>query len=86
MLRTALGGQANGDDDTQSLLRTMLLLDSPMAWLYWSDYLGLEPADAAAIVGWALKATHDAHNGRKTTLAPAVLYRSTDLHVANYRG
>jgi hypothetical protein len=56
MLRTALGGQAGGADDAaQFLLRTVLLLTSPMAWLYWKDYLGLEPADAAATAGWAIK-------------------------------
>jgi AcrR family transcriptional regulator len=56
MLRTALGDRAEGDDDaTQFLLRTVLLLTSPMAWLYWKDYLGLEPAAAAAAAGWAIK-------------------------------
>jgi AcrR family transcriptional regulator len=56
MLRTALGGQAGRDDeDATFLLRTVLLLTSPMAWLYWKDYLGLEPADAAATAGWAIK-------------------------------
>jgi len=57
MLRTALGDQAEGDDDDpQFLLRTVLLLTSPMAWLYWKDYLGLDTADAAATAGWAIKA------------------------------
>jgi AcrR family transcriptional regulator len=56
MLRTAVGARADGDDDTQFLLRTLLLLTSPMAWLYWKDYLGLDPADAAATAGWAVKA------------------------------
>jgi AcrR family transcriptional regulator len=56
MLRTALGEQADRDDDDATfLLRTVLLLTSPMAWLYWKDYLGLEPADAAASAGWAIK-------------------------------
>jgi AcrR family transcriptional regulator len=56
MLRTALGDAAEGDDDTaQFLLRTVLLLTSPMAWLYWKDYLGLDPAAAAATAGWAIK-------------------------------
>jgi hypothetical protein len=56
MLRTALGGQADRDDDDATfLLRTVLLLTSPMAWLYWKDYLGLEPDDAAATAGWAIK-------------------------------
>ena len=56
MLRTALGGRADGDDDdTQFLLRTMLLLTSPMAWLYWKDYLGLDPVAAAQTAGWAIK-------------------------------
>jgi AcrR family transcriptional regulator len=55
MLRTALGVQADDDDDTaRFLLRTVLLLTSPMAWLYWKDYLGLDPADAAATAGWAI--------------------------------
>jgi hypothetical protein len=55
MLRTALGGQAVGDDDdAQFLLRTVLLLTSPMAWLYWKDYLGLDPAVAAQTAGWAI--------------------------------
>jgi len=26
-----------------------------MAWLYWKDYLGLDPADAAGVAGWAIK-------------------------------
>jgi AcrR family transcriptional regulator len=56
MLRTALGDQAVGDDEAgRFLLRTVLLLTSPMAWLYWKDYLGLEPAAAAATAGWAIR-------------------------------
>jgi len=55
MLRAALGDQAEGDDDrTQFLLRVVLLLTSPMAWLYWKDYLGLDPAAAAETAGWAI--------------------------------
>jgi len=57
MLRTALGGQPAADDDAeQFLVRTVLLLTSPMAWLYWKDYLGLDPAAAAETAGWAIKA------------------------------
>jgi len=57
LIRTALGGQADDDDDddAQFLLRTLLLLTSPMAWLYWKDYLGLDPAAAAETAGWAIK-------------------------------
>jgi AcrR family transcriptional regulator len=55
MLRTALGDHARSDDEAQFLLRAVLLLTSPMAWLYWKDYLGLDPADAAATAGWAIK-------------------------------
>ena len=55
MLRTALGGQAGGDEPAEFLLRAVLLLTSPMAWLYWKDYLGLEPAEAAETAGWAIK-------------------------------
>jgi AcrR family transcriptional regulator len=42
--------------DGELLLRTVLLLTSPMAWMYWKDYLGLEPDDAAKIAGWAVEA------------------------------
>jgi AcrR family transcriptional regulator len=55
MLRTALGVQGREGDDAQFLLRTVLLLTSPMAWLYWKDYLGLDPAAAAATARWAIK-------------------------------
>jgi AcrR family transcriptional regulator len=56
MLRTALHDVLEDlDDDTaQFLLRTVLLLTSPMAWLYWKDYLGLDPAAAADTAGWAI--------------------------------
>jgi len=26
-----------------------------MAWLYWADYLGLDPAEAGATAAWAIK-------------------------------
>jgi AcrR family transcriptional regulator len=56
MLRTALGDQVGpGDEVTEFLVHTVLLLTSPMAWLYWKDYLGLQPAAAAATAGWAIK-------------------------------
>ena len=56
MLRTALGDQAGGDDEAAGfLLHTVLLLTSPVAWLYWKDYLGMEPAAAAETAGWAIK-------------------------------
>jgi len=57
MLRTALGDPAGpGAENAELLLRLVLLLTSPMAWLYWKDYLGLDPDDAAATAGWAIKA------------------------------
>jgi AcrR family transcriptional regulator len=56
MLRTALGVVEDLDDEPrQFLLRTVLLLTSPMAWLYWNDYLSLDPAASAATAGWAIK-------------------------------
>jgi AcrR family transcriptional regulator len=57
MLRTALRDVLEDldDDSAQFLLRTVLLLTSPMAWLYWNDYLGLDPAAAADTAGWAIK-------------------------------
>jgi AcrR family transcriptional regulator len=56
MLRTALRDVLEDLDDgtTQLLLRTVLLLTSPMAWLYWNDYLGLDPAAAADTARWAI--------------------------------
>jgi len=58
MLHTALGDQVGPDGEvTEFLVHTVLLLTSPMAWLYWKDYLGLQPAAAAAAAGWAIK-TH----------------------------
>ena len=53
MLRTALGIEP-GDQTAEFLVRTVLLLTSPMAWLYWNDYLGMDPADAAETAGWAI--------------------------------
>jgi len=53
MLRAAL--PEGSDESSQFLLRTVLLLTSPMAWLYWNDYLDLDPEEAAATAGWAIK-------------------------------
>jgi AcrR family transcriptional regulator len=62
MLHTALRDVVDDlDDDTaQYLLRTILLLTSPMAWLYWKDYLGLDPAAASDTARWAIKTLADA--------------------------
>ena len=67
MLRTALhDALADLDDDNaQLLLRTILLLTSPMAWLYWKDYLGLSPATAAATAEWAIKSLASPTQPRK---------------------
>jgi len=71
MLRTALGDQAEGDDDdAEFLLRTVLLLTSPMAWLYWNDYLGLDPAAAAGVAGWAIRALTGAAPSRRQDTGP----------------
>lgn len=56
MLRAALGLGDDEKPETQFLLRTVLLLTSPMAWLYWKDYLGLDEAEAASTAGWAIEA------------------------------
>ncbi|HTT52883.1 MAG TPA: TetR/AcrR family transcriptional regulator [Streptosporangiaceae bacterium] len=57
MIRTALSDSLEeADEDTAALLlRSVVLLTSPMAWLYWKDYLGLDPAQAAETAGWAIK-------------------------------
>jgi AcrR family transcriptional regulator len=54
MIRTALGVAAGADEDAQHVERIALLLSSPMAWLYWSDYLGLSAREAAETAGWAI--------------------------------
>jgi len=71
MLRTALRGALEDlDDDTaQFLLRTVLLLTSPMAWLYWKDYLGLDPQAAADTAGWAITTLTDAAHPAQSTAA-----------------
>jgi len=51
MLRAALGDTLEAIDEL--LLRSVVLLTAPMARLYWKDYLGLDPAEAAATAGWA---------------------------------
>jgi len=65
LLRTALHDVlADLDEGTaQNLLRTVLLLTSPMAWLYWQDYLGLDPAAAADIAEWAISTLAGAARG-----------------------
>jgi len=65
MLRTALGDPDSSDAERQFLLRTVLLLTSPMAWLYWKDYLGLDTADAAATAGWAIKTLTSPHQAQR---------------------
>jgi AcrR family transcriptional regulator len=69
MLRTALA-ETLGPLDEQTaghLLRTVLLLTSPMAWLYWNDYLGLSPEAAAATASWAINTLASTPHGRSST-------------------
>jgi AcrR family transcriptional regulator len=58
VLRRALAEPLSQLDEVNGelLLRTVLLLTSPMAWMYWKDYLGLEPGEAAEVAGWAVQA------------------------------
>jgi hypothetical protein len=57
MLRTALADVIRdlAPQESEWLVRSILLLTSPMAWLYWADYLGLDPAEAAATAAWAIQ-------------------------------
>lgn len=41
--------------EAELLIRTALLLSSPMAWLYWRDYLGLDTEAAADTAAWAIQ-------------------------------
>ncbi len=42
----------------------MLLLSSPMAALYWKDYLGLSQDEAAQTAAWGIR-TLAAHHGAR---------------------
>lgn len=57
MLRRTLGDAMTPlpQDDAEQLLRVILLLTSPIAWLYWQDYLGLDADEAADAAGWAIR-------------------------------
>lgn len=59
--RTAMLQEAAADglaalppDEQEHLIRLLLLLSSPMAMLYWNDYLGLTADDAARSAAWAI--------------------------------
>ncbi len=39
-------------DEAQHILRAMLLLTSPMGFLYWQDYLGLSADQSAETAAW----------------------------------
>lgn len=54
-LPLAAGIEDLSDSDAEHLLRGVLLLTSPMAWLYWSDYLGLDAAAAAETATWMIQ-------------------------------
>jgi hypothetical protein len=57
MLTRALqGGPSNlPEPDKEQLLRVVLLITSPMSWLYWKDYLGLNAEEAADLGAWAIR-------------------------------
>jgi AcrR family transcriptional regulator len=56
MIDRALGLPDDTDEEEKVLIeRLALLLSSPMAWLYWKDYLGLTPSQAAQTAGWAIQ-------------------------------
>jgi AcrR family transcriptional regulator len=57
MLRSALADATANltDRDSELLLRVVVLLTSPMAWLYWRDYLELESDTAADTAAWAIE-------------------------------
>jgi AcrR family transcriptional regulator len=56
MIRVALGLDP-ADDRPEAIFaeRLALLLSSPLAWLYWHDYLGLSVNEAAETAGWAIR-------------------------------
>jgi AcrR family transcriptional regulator len=60
MLRRASSAEATDPQTAEHLPRLLLLLSSPMAALYWKDYLGLSMDEAAQSAAWAIRvlATH----------------------------
>jgi AcrR family transcriptional regulator len=56
LLRTALGPVLEhlSPEEAARLERVVLLLSSPLAALYWKDYLGLSPDEAADLAAWTL--------------------------------
>ncbi len=62
MLRHATGGKVDDPEAATHLPRLLLLLTSPMAALYWKDYLGLSALEAAETAAWGVRVLA-AHRG-----------------------
>jgi len=56
MLHTAAGHDLTElpPGEQEHVIRLLLLLSSPMAMLYWNDYLGLTADEAARSAAWAI--------------------------------
>jgi AcrR family transcriptional regulator len=57
VLREALADQLANMSPTEAdhMLRAVLLITSPMALLYWKDYLGISAHRAAATAAWMIR-------------------------------
>lgn len=57
ILQEAVGDTLEGLDPNESdaLLRGLLLLTSPTSLLYWQDYLGISVDEAAQTAGWLIR-------------------------------
>ena len=64
MLHRASSAEAADLETAKHLPRLLLLLSSPMAALYWKDYLGLSTDVAAQTAAWAIRALA-AHRGAR---------------------
>jgi AcrR family transcriptional regulator len=72
LLRTALGEilQSLSPTDAMHLERLALLLSSPLAALYWKDYLGISAGESADSAQWALLRVVDCCREQFTTRPP----------------
>jgi AcrR family transcriptional regulator len=61
MLQRVAGSHSDDPDAAELLPRVLLLLTSPIAALYWKDYLGLTPQQAARTAAWGIRRLAASH-------------------------
>jgi AcrR family transcriptional regulator len=64
ILHRAASAEVSDPETAEHLPRLLLLLSSPIAALYWKDYLGLSIDEAAKTAGWGIRALATHHGAR----------------------